>query len=268
VSGSLDFISQGHPVSRPMHIDAEQAAVFTRWLEVLNECRVPYVVGGGYALYAFTGAWRDTKDLDVFLQPKDVQPALEALGAAGFETEVRDRLWLAKVHSPPYLLDLLFAIRHSKSLEVSDAWFQSCRPARLLGVPTCLLAPEELIATKVYLGNRDRFDGADIVHVIRALKGQIDWARIVDLLKGDDEIILWHLLLFNYVYPGHVDYLPVELMEQVYERVRAQWADPPDPRTFRGMLLDPVTFVTDLRLWGYRDSRDRTPLVDCDGRPV
>ena len=33
-------------------------------LELMNESRIPYVVGGGYALEHYTGSARDSKDLD------------------------------------------------------------------------------------------------------------------------------------------------------------------------------------------------------------
>ena len=37
-------------------------------MRVLDEARVPFLVGGAYAFAAFTGISRDTKDFDVFLQ--------------------------------------------------------------------------------------------------------------------------------------------------------------------------------------------------------
>ena len=263
--GLLRLIWDGRRLVRPVFIDDEQAAVFTDWLEILRAAGVPFAVGGAYAVYAFTGAWRDTKDLDLFLTPRDLKAALDALRAAGYETEVRDRYWLAKAHRPPYLLDLLFAVRHSTSLKVGDHWFATCRPAELLGVQTCLLSPEELIATKVYLGARDRFDGADIVHLIRATHGRIDWEHLIDLLRGDDEIVLWHLLLFQYVYPGHRDELPLDLMQRIFDKMMAAGRSPADTRRFRGMLIDPVSFAVDMAQWGYEDTREHEPLVAHDG---
>lgn len=266
--GVIRFHWDGREVVRPILIDAEQAAVFSTWLDIVRSTGVRYALGGAYALYAFTGIWRDTKDIDIFVEPKDVKPLLVALRAAGFETEVRDQLWLAKAHSRPYLMDLLFAVRHATRLEVSDEWFQTCHPAHFLGVPTCLLAPEEVIASKVYVAARDRFDGADIVHLIRAVEGRIDWQRVIDLLGGDEEIVLWHLLLFQFVYPGHVGYLPTELMQRAFRRLEDEWKTPPHRRTFRGTLLDSVSFAVDREDMGYEDTRDRAPLIDAEGTPV
>ena len=258
----------GGDVVRPVHLEAEQAAVYAHWLTLLNGTGVPYTVGGAYAVYAYTGGWRDSKDLDVFLRPEDLKPALDGLAEAGYETEVRDTYWLAKAHQRPLLLDLLFAVRHTTVLQVTEEWFRSCHRAELLGVPTCMLGLEELIATKVYLAARDRFDGADIVHLIRAVRGEVDWEHVVHLLGGDEEVVLWHLLLFDMVYPGHSEFLPRGLMERAFARAQARWAQPHDPRRFRGMLFDPEALAIDVREWGYEDDRDRRPLVDEEGKPT
>lgn len=264
----LELSWRGRDLARPLLIDAAQAHVFSRWLTVMNQTGVPYAVGGAYAVYAYTGGWRNTKDLDFFLRPVDLRPVLDTYAAAGYETEVRDRLWLAKVHERPFLLDLLFAVRHAKRLVVSDDWFETTQPALLLGAPTRLLSLEEVIATKVYLAARDRFDGADIVHLILAVRGRVDWQRIIGLLRGDEEILLWHLMLFRFVYPGHDDYLPGGLMEEVFDRIKAGRRAPRHVKAFRGLLLDPESFAMDVREWGYEDARDREPLVDCRGNAL
>jgi hypothetical protein len=192
---------------------------------------------------------------------------LDAFADAGFDTEVRNPHWLAKVHSPPHLLDILFAVRHLTRLRISDEWLETSLATRFLGVPTRMLAPEETIATKAFIGNRDRFDGADILHIIRALQGEVDWQRLVYLLQGDEEIVLWHLVLFAYVYPMHRDWLPRALMERAFESVRTSPALL-DARSFRGAVLDPASFTVDVAEWGYRDAGAHPPLLDREGRPL
>jgi hypothetical protein len=296
---SLELSWRGARILRPVSLDPVQADVYARWLRIMQGTGVAYAVGGAYAVYAYTGAWRDSKDLDIFLRPEDLKPALDAYAGAGFETEVRDKLWLAKVHHRPLLLDLLFAVRHTTSLRVTEKWFETTRPAKLLGVETRLLGLEEVIATKVYLAARDRFDGADILHLMRAVEGKVDWTRVMDLLHCDEEILLWHWLLYHFVYPGHADHLPVDLMEGAFARAREDWtrtraeraggeagaglrAGPGEAlrgeagvalrgeprRRFRGMLLDPEMFAVDINEWGYSDDRDRADLVDHEGEAV
>ena len=266
-AGDLELSFRGRAVVRPLYLAPTEARLFREWLEILRRSGVPYALGGAYGQYAFTGVWRDSKDLDVFVRPQDVRAALDAFAAAGHDIELRDAHWLAKVHSPPHLLDLLFAVRHMTRLRITDDWLSTSLAAKFLTVPTRVLAPEEIIATKVYVANRDRFDGADILHIIRALQGEVDWGRLVDLLEGDEEILLWHLVLFAFAYPMHREWLPRELMRRAFERLQTAPAHF-DARAFHGMVLDPLAFRVDVAEWGYRDAGAQPPILDRQGRPL
>jgi hypothetical protein len=266
-AGDLQLSFRGRAVVRPLYLDPVEAELFRRWLEVLRGTGVPYALGGAYAQYGFTGIWRDSKDLDAFVRPEDVRAVLDAFEAEGFDTELRDVRWLAKVHSAPHLLDVLFAVRHMTRLRIGDDWLRTAATARFLGVPTRLLRPEEIIATKAYIANRDRFDGADILHMIRAVQGEVDWQRVVDLLEGDEEIVLWHLVLFAFAYPMHREWLPRELMRRAFEHVGTS-PEELDARAFRGMVLDPVSFRVDVTESGYRDAGAAAPILGRDGRPL
>ena len=266
-AGDLELSFRGRAVVRPLYLAPAEARLFRRWLEIMRGTAVPYALGGAYAHYALTGIWRDSKDLDVFVRPQDVRAVLDAFEQAGFGTELRDAHWLAKVNSPPHLLDILFAVRHMTRLRISDDWLETGLAARFLGVPTRMLGPEETIATKAYVANRDRFDGADIVHIVHALQGEVDWRRTADLLEGDEEILLWHLVLFGFVYPMHRDWLPRDLLRRAFERVQTGPGDAAG-RAFRGMVLDPVSFRVDVAERGYRDAGAHPPILDRSGRPL
>jgi hypothetical protein len=266
-AGDLEVSFRDRAVVRPLYLAPEEARLFHEWLKIMRRSNVPYALGGAYAQYAFTGVWRDSKDMDVFVRPQDVRTVLDAFVEAGYDTELRDPRWLAKVHSAPHLLDILFAVRHMTRLRVSDEWLRTAVAARFLDVPVRILRPEEIIATKVYIANRDRFDGADILHLIRALQGEVDWQRLVDLLVGDEEIVLWHLVLFAFAYPMHREWLPRELMRRAFERVQSTPALF-GARAFRGGVLDPISFRVDVAEWGYRDAGTTPPLLDREGRPL
>ena len=128
-----------------------------------------------------------------------------------------------------------------------------------------LLGVEEMIASKIYVAARDRFDGPDILHLVQEVDGRVDWEHVVDLLGGDEEIVLWHLLLLQFVYPGRPDYLPQALMERAFERARAGWRSHPGRHVLRGRLIDPDAFAYDVEERGLEDCRDLRPLVGDDG---
>ena len=57
-----------------------------RAIQVLEEAGVPFLVGGAYAYAHYTGVYRDTKDLDLFLRPVDTGRAMSILDADGWST--------------------------------------------------------------------------------------------------------------------------------------------------------------------------------------
>ncbi len=245
---------------RPPRFEPEEAAVLAHALRVLGETGIPHALGGALALHTYTGIWRDTKDLDVFLKPADLATAFRALAGAGFETSLVERHWLAKATQEPYVVDLLFGTSHGR-LKVDDAWFTSSRTAQVGSVAAPVIPLEQLLVSKLYIAVHDRFDGSDVVHLIRATTGRLDWQRVLSLLGDNQQLLLWHLILFDLVYPGHADYLPQDLVTQLFDRMRARWSQPTDPAAFRGTQLDPYAYTVDVTEWGYRDQRDLTPLV-------
>ena len=61
---------------------------------------------------------------------------------------------------------------------------------------TRVLAAEELVASKVFVARRERFDGADIAHVIYGTRGKLDWQRILRMVGEHWEICSGSLCFF------------------------------------------------------------------------
>jgi hypothetical protein len=240
---------------------ADQIELFHAVLEHMNERNVPYVVAGASALREHTGIARNTKDLDLFLPADHVDAALQSLQEAGFETEVNDPVWLAKAHRGEYFVDLITGMSNA-ALTVDQSWIDRGIACEQFGVPVKVLAPEELIASKIFVTRRERFDGADIAHVIYGTKGRIDWDRVLHLMGEHWEMLLWTILLFHYVYPAHGDYVPRRIWDLLLGRLRTQLDRPDTKARFRGSLVDPPMFNIDMVEWGlpnileeYRKSR-------------
>jgi len=251
---------------RKLKIPIEQAKVFREALIVLNARGANYAVGAAFARYIYTSIWRQTKDLDIFVKPADLKAVLDALKSAGFHTEVKDPSWLAKAWKDGSFLDLIFGTGHGQ-LPIDDRSFTGVTRDKVLGVETNLIPIEEMIASAVYIAGRNRFDGPEVLHLIHSTKGQLDWERILNRLGENRELLLWYLILFDYVYPGHANYLPKELMVQLFEEVRERWAGVRrNSKAFRGTLLDPFSYNVDVEDRGYEDRRRNQPLVDKRGK--
>jgi len=246
------------PVSTSLEPDfpPEQRALFCDVLRHMNRARVPYVVSGAFALQQHTGIWRNTKDLDLFLPPDVVPRALEHLNHQGFETEIRDPVWLAKAHRDGYFVDLITGMSNAV-ITVDQSWIDRGSPAVVLDVPTRVLAAEELIASKLFVNFRERFDGADVVHIIFASRGKLDWGRLRQLVGEHWEILLWELVLFHYVYPAKAHYVPREVWEDLLLRLRNELDCPGRGAPFRGSLLDEKMFAIDVHEWGMENLLER-----------
>jgi predicted nucleotidyltransferase len=244
---ALPISSSTPPVFAP-----DQVKLFRAVLKHLNETRVPYVVSGAAALQQHTGICRDTKDLDLFLPAEYVHAALRSLEEEGFETEVTDPVWLAKAHRGEFYVDLITGMSNAVII-VDQSWIDRGVPADMFGVPVKMLAAEELIASKLFVTRRERFDGADIAHVIFGTRGQLDWQRLMDLVAEHWEMLLWMLVLYHYTYPAYSGYVPRAIWGDLLGRMRESLDHPDKTAPFRGSLIDPMMFAIDVDEWGMED---------------
>jgi hypothetical protein len=227
----------------------EQQCMYVEVLTILSAHRIPFAVSGAFALHQHSGIWRDAMDLDLFLVHDDVPRALAALAREGFETEVCDPVWLSKARRGDFFVDLITGMSNAV-ITVQPEWIERAETAHVLGVSAKVLAAEELIASKLFITRRERFDGADIVHVIYATTGKLDWTRILELAADHWMMLLWVLVLYQYVYPAHSQFVPHALWHDLLSRLRKQ-IDRPDPDApFRGSLIDENMFAIDIHEWG------------------
>jgi len=223
--------------------------MYVQVLSLFNANRIPFAVSGAFALHQHTGIWRDTKDLDLFLARDDVPRALRALDSAGFQTEICDHVWLCKAYRGEFFVDLITGMSNAV-ISVQHEWIERASRAEVLGIPVKVLAAEELIASKLFVTRRERFDGADIVHVIYGTAGRLDWARVLALIGEHWMVLLWTLVLYQYVYPAHSQFVPRTLWSDLLSRLQNE-LDHPDPRSaFRGSLIDEKMFAIDATEWG------------------
>jgi Nucleotidyl transferase of unknown function (DUF2204) len=231
-----------------MDIPEKQAALFRELLTALEEKQIPYAVSGAFALRQHTGICRFTKDLDVFMTAGTALNVLPYLRDRGFECEVCDPVWLAKAHKGEFFVDLITGMSNGV-LAVEDSWIERARPAVVHGVETRVLAPEELVASKIFVTKRERFDGADIAHVIYGTYPSFDWERELQLVGEHWEMLLWSLLLFRYVYPAQTHYVPADVWRELLERLQSEIASPDPDASFRGSLVDDNMFAIDVNEW-------------------
>ena len=158
--------------SQPPVFCKQQESLFREVIKLLERNHVPFVISGAFALHEHTGIWRDTKDLDLFLPAQEVAQALRLLKKDGFETEILDPVWLAKAWRDGFFVDLITGMSNAV-VRVDYSWVRHASRAQIFGMSVRVLAPEELIASKIFVTRRERFDGADICHVIYGTRGKV-----------------------------------------------------------------------------------------------
>lgn len=230
---------------------------YLRVMSELTKANIPFLVGGAYALECYTGVWRDTKDLDVFVRPNDVQRVLQYFNKAGFRVELTFPHWLAKIFGRKDFVDVIFSSGNGIAT-VDEDWFRHAKAGNILGAQRRICPAEEMIWSKGFVMERERFDGADVAHLILSRARYLDWKRLLDRFGPHWEILLSHLVLFGFIYPGKRNSLPDWLMQKLIRRLLAQRKTLPTANhAVQGTLLSRAQYLIDLRRWGYRDARLR-----------
>jgi hypothetical protein len=234
--------------SLPAEVPKEQVELFRDVLEALERRGVPYTVSGAFALRQHTGICRETKDLDLFVTAANCAMAMDCLRQEGMKCDVVDPVWLSKAVRGEYFVDLITGMSNGL-IVVDDSWIERSQPAVVYGVTTRVLAPEELVASKIFVTRRERFDGADIAHVIYGTFRQFDWRRELELVGEHWEMLLWSLVLFRYVYPAQTHYVPTEVWCELLKRLQREIQNPNPDAKFRGSLVDDNMFAIDVNEW-------------------
>lgn len=191
-------------------IPPEQWTVYAELILEIARRRIPFAVGGGLAVSAYSGFVRNTKDMDLFILEKQSQEVVEITRELGFEefTEVPyDRTWSYRCSRDGYIIDFLWRMLNGRS-SVDESWLTLGWHLRVRGVPVKLLPVEELIWSKLYILRRDRADWPDILSLLYARGAELDWDRLLSNL-GNDRLVLGGLVnLLRWLCPGRACRFP------------------------------------------------------------
>src|SRR6266545_1780590 len=236
-----------------------------RSVAALQNADIPFLIGGAYVVEIYAGVSRQTKDFDLYLRPQHVDSALDALKRAGYKTEKTFPHWLAKAERGRDCVDLIFRAGNGLC-EVDNSWFERAHNSEFLGLQVKLCAPEEMIWMKAYIMERERFDGADIAHILQSCAEKIDWPHLVHRFGPDWRVLLSHLVLFGYIYPSERGKISAAVMDDLLVRLRNEGPAPGSDRLCRGTLLSRKQYLVDIRERGFRDARleQRVHMDDKD----
>jgi hypothetical protein len=235
--------------------DTDAAIFYTEVLRAFDEARVPVLLGGGYALEFYTHRGRQLKDLDLFIYRKDLEKIFAVLNRNGFRTTLDFTHWLGKVCYGDYFIDIIFSSGNGLCA-VDPSWFEHSQPGTLFGLPVRFCPPEEMIWSKAFVMERERYDGADIAHLLLKCGNGLDWPRLLFRFGEHWRVLYSHLVLFDYIYPSERRCVPQPIRRELLRRLKDETISPADSgRYCRGPLLSRTQYQIDTAKLGYQDAR-------------
>ena len=236
-------------------------------IDALNAAAVPFVLTGAYAIYEYTGIYRETKDLDLFVAPADLVGAMRVLREVGFRTRLEQAHWLAKATLGEHFIDMIFGMGNGLAFVDGD-WYRYSRPAIFAAHPVRVAPVEELIWHRLFIGERHRHDMADIAHLILCRGDRIDWDRLLARTGEDWPLLLAQLLMFSYVYPQADNRVPARVLDSLLARAGTDAHRQRNGTGItRGTLLSRFSFAIDVNEWGLQDLR-REAIANAERDPI
>lgn len=149
---------------RPQFENPEAEAFYRTAVDEMTAVGLPFLLAGTYAVSAYTGISRVTKDLDIFCKAGDSIRILAHFGELGYEIEIEDDRWLSKVKRGNCFFDVIFASANG-AMPIGDTWFQNAQPIEAFGTRVWIVGATELVFSKAFVKLRHRYDGADLAHI-------------------------------------------------------------------------------------------------------
>lgn len=224
-------------------------------LELFLRENLRFLVGGTHAYFRYTGVARETKDFDVFVMRSDYPRFEEVLRREGYHTELKFPHWLGKIHKGDAFIDLIFSGGNGEAA-VDEEWFEHSVEGKIFGLPVRLVSPEEMIWSKSYVMERERYDGGDIMHLMLRTGRRLDWNRLLQRFGPHWRLLLMQIVKFGFVYPSERFRIPREITEELLARFNAELNERSHgEKVCMGTLTSRAQYLVDVREWGFRDAR-------------
>jgi hypothetical protein len=161
--------------------DAALLSAVKRGAAVLRDAGIAHALGGSFAVYARGGPWPRSHDVDFALKESDLAAALEAFTEAGMHCELPPEGWLAKTYDGDTQIDL---IHHPSGRAVDDAMLARAAEFEVESVTMPVLDGTDLTVLKLLSLSEHYCDFGIVLPLVRAVREQVDWDRVVKETDG------------------------------------------------------------------------------------
>jgi|ERR1051326_2182194 hypothetical protein len=234
--------------------DSGAKKLYSESLQLLNKIGLPFLVGGTVAVNSYIEDLnRPTKDMDIFCKAADYPKILQEFKNKGFQTEVEDERWLAKVSKGKYFVDIIFALANMMA-PVPEAWFKESSVGKLFDQKVKVLSVTELVLSKMFIQDRNKYEGSDVAHLFLLKNKEINWKRLLDYMDQFWEVLLIHVLNFRFIYPSERELIPRWLLDELLNRLKIQMDTPTSKvKVCRGKIFSAHDYAIDVEKWGFAD---------------
>ena len=212
-------------------MSADEWDVYRSAIQAVRTAGVRFMIGGAFGLAAYTGRWRNTKDLDLFVLPRDRDRTVQTLTELGFddyyESLAYDRGWIYRAIQSDVLVDVIWGTPNRRT-EVDELWHRNASRMLLRSELVDVIPAEELLWIKLYVLQRDRCDWTDLINLLYATAGVLDWDRVRERLAGDLPLLTGLLSVFAWVCPDRIAAIPADLRKRAGIRKPRREALGPD----------------------------------------
>jgi hypothetical protein len=228
-----------------------QWSLYRDAIRSLRERGVRVLLGGAFGYATYTGIWRNTKDLDIYVHPDDRPATVAALASAGFEDyhdrKPYDRGWIYRSVRENVIVDAIWSMANRRA-SVDEEWFRRARPVRIREEEMRAVSPEELIWAKIYIIQNDRCDWPDILNLLHFAGPTLDWMHLLGRLEGDRALLAGLLSVYRWLLADEARAVPPEVLEAL--SIVADSQVPATERRWRADLLDRRTWIPFLQQEG------------------
>jgi Uncharacterised nucleotidyltransferase len=150
-----------------------------RAAEVLRGADIPFALCGGLAVFA-RGGTDSEHDVDLLIQPEDVDRTLAAFDEAGFRTVRPPEDWLVKAYHGDILIDLIF---RPVNRPVSHQVLADTDPLPIGAVVVPVISGAELMIHALLRLSVQECDFSGPLLLARTIREQVDFALVRDQTK-------------------------------------------------------------------------------------
>jgi hypothetical protein len=215
------------------------------YLRILGEARrrgLRFAIGGGLANIAYSGVWRNTRDLDLFVLPRDRDKFVALLTEQGMtdyhDRQAYDRSWIYRGFLEDEIIDVIWQMANHRAA-VDDIWLDAGPSVEIDGEYFPLIPIEETLWTKLYVMQRERCDWPDGLNLIAAVGPEIDWDRLIGRIGVDAPLLAAILTAFAWVCPRR----SLDLPPWLWDRLGARRSEGTESRAH---FLDSRPWLTNL----------------------